>query len=108
MSRPTLRVQVIPWRPRGEMDPVAALRLRQWVAASGARVIHAHTAHALGLVLLALAGMGSRPVVASRRVSFPSEIGPILWKYRQADAVVAVSGEIRKAFAQGISDDRVP
>ena len=102
-------VPVISWGPRGEMDIVAAFWLRRWVAASGARVVHAHTAHALGLVLLALTGMRSRPkVVASRRVSFPLRSFLSLWKYRRADAVVAVSGEIREGLlAQGLGENRV-
>jgi len=103
------QVPVIPWRPRGEMDVVAAYGLRRWVAASGAQVVHAHTAHALGLALLALAGTRSRTtVVASRRVSFPLRSALSLWKYRRADAVVAVSGEIREGLvAQGLGENRV-
>jgi glycosyltransferase involved in cell wall biosynthesis len=102
-------VPVIPWRPRGEMDVLAAYGLRRWVAASGAQVVHAHTAHALGLALLAVTGMRSRPkVVASRRVSFPLRSALSLWKYRRADAVVAVCGEIREGLlAQGVGEGRV-
>lgn len=102
-------VRSIPWRPRGELDGVAALRLRRWMSASGAQVVHAHTAHALGLALLALVGMGSRPlVVASRRVSFPLRSALSRWKYRRADAVVAVCGEVRDGLlAQGLGPDRV-
>lgn len=103
------RVPVIPWRPRGEMDLLAGYELRRWVAASAVQVVHAHTAHALGLVLLALAGTRSRPkVVASRRVSFPLRSALSRWKYRRADAVVAVSGEIREGLiAQGLVESRV-
>lgn len=99
----------IPWRPWGELDVLAAMRLRRWMAASGARVVHAHTAHALGLALLALAGKRSRPlVVGSRRVSFPLRSALSRWKYRRADAVVAVSGEIRQGLiAQGLDESRV-
>jgi len=99
----------IPWRPRGELDAVAAVRLRRWVRSSGARVVHAHTAHALGLALLALMGMRSRPlVVGSRRVSFPLRSALSRWKYGRADAVVAVSEEVRQGLlAQGLDESRV-
>jgi glycosyltransferase involved in cell wall biosynthesis len=53
--------------------------------------------------------MRCRPkVVASRRVSFPLRSALSLWKYRRADAVVAVSGEIREGLlAQGLGESRV-
>jgi glycosyltransferase involved in cell wall biosynthesis len=91
------------------MDVIAAYALRRWVGTTGVQVVHAHTAHALGLALLALAGMKPRPlVVASRRVSFPLRSPLSLWKYRRADAVVAVCGEIRESLlAQGVGESRV-
>ncbi len=102
-------LQVVPWRPRGEWDLWSALQLRRWMAESRAALVHAHTAHALSLALLAAKGLHPRPkVVASRRVSFPLRSRLSRWKYRSADALVAVSEEVRQGLvAQGLDSRRV-
>ncbi len=76
---------------------------------SGTVLVHAHTAHALSLALMAAKGLRPRPkVVASRRVSFPLRSRLSRWKYRSADALVAVSEEVRRSLiAQGLDSRRV-
>ncbi len=95
---------VIALKANGDLDLLAAIRLRRWIKASGAKIVHAHTAHALPLALMALMGLSPRPrLVVSRRVSFPLRSPVSRWKYRRADAVVAVSEEVRRGLmAQGI------
>jgi glycosyltransferase involved in cell wall biosynthesis len=94
---------------RGEFDLASAAAIRGLVKRSGAKILHCHTAHALGLALWATLGLSPRPaIVASRRVSFPLRGAASRWKYRRADAVVAVSGEVRNSLvAQGLSPSRV-
>ena len=93
-------LRTVAWRPRGELDVLAAMGLRRLMKSSGARVAHAHTAHALTLALLARFGLAGVRVVASRRVSFPLRSAFSLWKYRSADAVVAVSGKVREGLLE--------
>jgi glycosyltransferase involved in cell wall biosynthesis len=103
-----LNLPVLPWRPRGEFDLRAVLLIRRQIRETSATIVHAHTAHALTLGLLARVGMVGVRLVASRRVSFPLRSRLSRLKYAKADAVVAVSGEIREGLvAQGLAPDRV-
>jgi glycosyltransferase involved in cell wall biosynthesis len=95
---------------RGEWDAAAARRLAQRCRAFGATVLHAHTAHALGLATLAtLFGVKPR-LVASRRVSFGLRhpfLGRVKYSWRVA-RVIAVSEAIRRSLiAQGLDARRV-
>jgi glycosyltransferase involved in cell wall biosynthesis len=92
-------VEALAWSPRGEWDLGAALKLRTWIKASGARIVHAHTAHALTTALIAGRGLKDVKTVASRRVSFPLKSFLSVAKYKAADAVVAVSAEIAEGLA---------
>ncbi|MGY6710693.1 MAG: glycosyltransferase family 4 protein [Rhizobiaceae bacterium] len=91
-------------RCNGLFDPGSALAARSLMTRHGIRLIHAHDAHALSTAIVARIGTGARLVV-SRRNAFPIKSG---WKYRAADAVVAVSsaaaGELAKA---GIAESRI-
>jgi glycosyltransferase involved in cell wall biosynthesis len=101
-------VPVQTWKPRGEWDVFAALRLRRIVRRSKARLVHAHTAHALTLALLARPGLGGVRVVGSRRVSFPLRSPLSRWKYQAADALVAVSEEVRRQLVRdGVRAEKV-
>ena len=103
-------VETAPFRAGGEWDLAAALRLARLARGLGAAIVHAHTAHAAGLCLLArLFGLRAR-VVASRRVSFPLR-PPGLGRFKYSlgiDRVVAVSEAIRRSLlAQGLPAGRV-
>ncbi len=101
-------VEAFPWSPRGEWDLASALRLHRFLVREEVDLIHAHTAHALTLALVARGPRSVPKVVASRRVSFPLR-GPLSKaKYGRADAVVAVSGPIRDALvADGLDPAKV-
>jgi len=101
-------IRTAAWRPRGELDALSALTVRRLVKSERARIIHAHTAHALTLALIARMGLSGVRVVASRRVSFTLRSRLSRRKYRAADAVVAVSGEIRDGLlAEGLDPAKV-
>ena len=102
-------LEVVGLPMRGEFDLASAAAIRRLAKGSRAKILHCHTAHALGLALWATLGLSPRPaIVASRRVSFPLRGAASRWKYRRADAVVAVSGEVRSALlAQGLDPSRV-
>ena len=101
-------LKVLAWQPRGELDLLAAIKLRRLLKASGARIVHAHTAHALTLALLAKVGLSGVRTVASRRVSFPLRSPFSRWKYRSADTVVAVSMDVREGLLkEGLDSAKV-
>jgi len=104
-----LGLEVVSLPMRGEFDLASAAAIRRLAKGSRAKILHCHTAHALGIALWATLGLSPRPaIVASRRVSFPLRGAASRWKYRRADAVVAVSGEVRSALlAQGLDPSRV-
>ncbi len=101
-------IETFAWAPRGEWDLPSALALRRRIRASGAHLVHAHTAHALTLAIMATRGLKKVKVVASRRVSFPLRSFVSVAKYKAADAVVAVSAEIAEGLVcRGIACERV-
>ena len=92
------KVRAAAWSPRGEMDLIAAFSLRRLIKREGVAIVHAHTAHALTLALLARGRSKWPPVVAHRRVSFPLKGRLSLAKYRRADAVIAVAAAIKNVL----------
>ena len=91
---------------RGELDPVAALRLRKVLLQELPNIIHAHTPHAGSLALLAR--RKRTPVVVSRRVIFPLKNFLSRLKYQKADAVLAVSQSVRNQLVMdGILDEKI-
>ena len=94
-------LEVLESAPHGELDVVAALRLRRAIARHDARIVHAHTAHAAALAALATARTSTKVVVA-RRVDFPlrRNLGTRL-KYGRAHAVIAVSNAVARIVAEG-------
>jgi glycosyltransferase involved in cell wall biosynthesis len=91
-------VPVLPCSPRFELDPLAAWRVRRFVRRDRIEIVHAHTAHSHALAALATAG-GAARLVVTRRVDFRPRRNPVSrWKYRRADAVIAIS----KAVAQSL------
>ncbi|MEW5763896.1 MAG: glycosyltransferase [Acidobacteriota bacterium] len=103
-----LGVEVASWNPRGEWDLAAAWAVLREARRFGARILHAHTAHALTPALVAAALDPRLKVVATRRVSFPLRSRLSRIKYGRAHVVVAVSGTIQEALeASGIAPDRI-
>lgn len=101
-------LEVVPTKPRSELDLIAARTLRRTILRSGAHVVHAHTAHAAALAALGHLGTAAKLVIA-RRVDFPlrRNVGTRL-KYGRADAVIAVSNAAAEvAVRSGIRRDRI-
>jgi len=103
-------LETVPFAARGEWDLAAGRRLARLARGLPASLVHAHTAHAAGLCLLARPlGLRSR-VVLARRVSFPLR-PPGLGRLKYSlgvDRIVAVSEAIRRSLlAQGLAADRV-
>jgi glycosyltransferase involved in cell wall biosynthesis len=101
-------VEVAPCSPRFEADPRAAMRLRRLIRNRRIELVHAHTAHALGLAAMATIASGV-PLVASRRVDFHlrDNVGT-RWKYGRAAAVIAISRAVAKILvADGIAGAKI-
>jgi glycosyltransferase involved in cell wall biosynthesis len=101
---------VIPWRARGDVDCLAAVRAAWALRASRARVVHCHDArsHALGVPAARLAGVPA--TIVSRRVSFPVGANPLsALKYRlPVDRYLCVSRfVIEKLRAAGVPEGRL-
>lgn len=102
---------VAPLESRGEFDLRAARRLSRILTTERVDLLHAHTAHAVTLGILATLFRRRRPaLVAARRLSFP--LRSALWgrlKYGfRVDRVIAVSEAIRRLLVrQGLRADRV-
>src|SRR5262249_11055517 len=78
----TAGVDVEVWRPRGEWDPFAAAGAARAIAAGGAEMVHAHSAHAHPPGAIA-AWRTHAPFVVSRRVDFAVATHPLSrLKYR--------------------------
>lgn len=94
-----------PLRGFGFLRPASAWRLRRLMTRSLKHVVlHAHSSAALETALLARIGSGA-PLVVSRRNAFPVKSG---WKYRAADAVIAVSAAARiQLLKAGVQDSRI-
>jgi len=101
-------LEVVHCDPRMEFDPHAALRLRAMVRRERMDIVHAHTAHAVALGAMAVAGTAARLVV-TRRVDFAlRQNGFTRWKYGRASAIIAISGAVRDALiASGVDAARI-
>jgi glycosyltransferase involved in cell wall biosynthesis len=94
-----LRVVACPWRIG--LDP-RVLRPLARVAGEGPCIIHAHDAHALRLATLVIPWV-SRPLVATRRTTFPLRKRTI---WSRPMRVIAVSQAVRTALLAGGLDAR--
>lgn len=95
-------------QPRFPVDPLSAWSLAREIGRGRFDVLHAHTGNAL--TQGALAPRPSRAaLVGSKRVDRPSHAGAVTsWKYRRADALIAVSAHVRDVLvAGGAPRDRV-
>ncbi len=101
-------VSVRPLAARGDLDVVAAARLAQLMTAERFDLLHCHTAHALGVAVLALAWLRRPPVlVATQRTDFAGG-----WlrrsKLRRCACVIAISqGLVQRLQALGLESERV-
>ena len=104
----TAGLDVVHCDPRMEFDPHAALRLRALVRREQMDIVHAHTAHAVALGAMTVAGTATRLVV-TRRVDFAlRRNGFTRWKYGRASAIIAISGAVRDALlASGVDAARI-
>jgi glycosyltransferase involved in cell wall biosynthesis len=90
-------------RMRGEADLLAALRIARIARSAGFNLLHAHTAHAHSLVVLA-ACLWRAPckVVVHRRIEFPAGRGAFglgRLKYRfGVDAYMAISNRVKQTL----------
>jgi len=103
-------LEALPFRARGELDLSAAGRLARLLVERRVGLLHDHTAHAVTLGTLASLFGGRRPVVATRRVSFPLR-GRLLGRLKYSvriDRLIAVSEAIRaRLIADGLDPDRI-
>ncbi|HEY3174512.1 MAG TPA: glycosyltransferase family 4 protein [Candidatus Polarisedimenticolia bacterium] len=105
----SLPVTEIPMR--SDADLPAAIRLARHLRRHPCDILHAQTARAHSIAMLARL-MGARTrLVVSRRIDFPVRRDPLnLWKYRSrlVDVYIAVAGNIREILVQaGIEPRRV-
>jgi len=98
---------------RTEVDPAGALRIALLARRGRFNILHAHTAHAHSLVLMAarLLRAGCR-VVVHRRSEFPPGRGPLglgKLKYRHGvDAFIAISNRMKEILVEaGVAPWRV-
>jgi len=97
-------LETMEFSPRGELDILSALKIKKTASQFGARIVHAHTSQALGLVYLSRVRKAGCRVIATRRVSFPFKSRYSIRKYLAADRVIAVAEEV----AIGLMKDGVP
>ncbi|MBI4829958.1 MAG: glycosyltransferase, partial [Candidatus Lindowbacteria bacterium] len=101
----SIGVKVHPIRMRGEADVLASRRIASLVAAERFDVVHAHTAHAHTLSILACAFNPAPVCVVSRRVDFPINRKPLglpLLKYRwRVNHYIAISEAVRNVLISG-------
>jgi glycosyltransferase involved in cell wall biosynthesis len=94
----------VPLAGMGWRHPRAAWQVRRQLAQTPCAVLHAHSSKGLETALWARRGR-ALPLIVSRRTAFPVNSG---WKYRAADAVVAVSEAARRQLlAAGVRDERI-
>ncbi len=96
---------------RSDADVLAGARIAAHLGRRGCDVLHAQTARAHSLALLARAARAARRLVVSRRIDFPVRRDPAnRWKYRTrlVDRYIAVAGVIRDVLvAAGVPAARI-
>ena len=92
-----------------EADIYTAWRLAGIVRKHDIDIIHAHTSHAHAMAVLTRKFADRGKVVVSRRVDFPPRANAFTrWKYRAADAVIAISDAIADVLrAYGVDNSRI-
>jgi len=105
-------VTVFPLRMRGEVDFIAAYRLRKLLRKYPYNIIHCHTSHAHTLAFLAFWGTKVKRLV-TRRVDFSIfrhsflKLSGIKYRY-MADYYIAISRKIKEVLvSDGIAAERI-
>jgi glycosyltransferase involved in cell wall biosynthesis len=94
-------LEIIPSTPGSELDLAAARWIRRAILANGVDIVHAHTAHAVALAAMAARRTPAR-MVLTRRTVFRLRSNPFTrWKYRRADAMIALSERVKEALVEG-------
>ncbi|MFO7957862.1 MAG: glycosyltransferase [Candidatus Brocadiia bacterium] len=104
-------VEVHPVPMHGETDLAAVWRIARLARAGGYNILHAHTAHAQSLIMMAAWLCGAK-VVAHRRIEYPvgrGFLGLGKLKYRfGVDAYIAISNRVKETLLEaGIPEWRV-
>lgn len=108
----TTGITVFPLRMCGEIDVLAAYRLRKLIRKYAYNIIHCHTSHAHTLAFLASWGTNVRRLV-TRRVDFSIfrhsflKLSGIKYRY-MADYYIAISRKIKEVLvSDGIAAERI-
>jgi glycosyltransferase involved in cell wall biosynthesis len=80
---------------RGEWDVLSARALRRHIQVHRPHLVHAHTAHACSMAILARWPNDHPRIIYSRRVSFPKSSTLVQRKMKYVDALLAVSNAVR-------------
>lgn len=95
------RLETLEIHPRAPVDVVAAWKLGRELKSGDFNVLHAHTGNALTQGVLARRGPAT-VLIGSKRVDRPAHAGFMTrWKYRRADALIAVSAHVRGVLIEG-------
>ena len=94
---------------RGELDILTAWRIARICKKHNIDLLHAHTSHTHTNALLARAIYPRLRVVVSRRVENTPHPGKLnLWKYRNPDALIAISNRIADVMRQyGVPSEKI-
>ena len=94
-------LEIVLCAPGSELDLAAARWLRRCILGNAVDVVHAHTAHAVALAALASRRTSAR-MVLTKRTSFRLRSNPFTrWKYRRADAMIAISSRVQRSLVEG-------
>lgn len=101
-------LRVVGCAPAFEADPRAVLGLRRRIDTLDVDVVHAHTAHAVGLGALATVATDV-PLVVSRRVDFHlRQNAGTRWKYGRAAVIAAISRAVADVLtADGVASAKI-
>lgn len=93
---------------RGEWDFISGRTLRKLIGVQKPDLVHAHTAHACSIALMARWPDKRPPIVFSRRVAFPSRKALLRRKLKSVDALLAVSQTVRDQLLEtGIPPEKI-
>ena len=94
---------------KGEMDLVSAVRLAHQVKRRRIRILHAHSAHALGICLIAKIFIPGTVLVSTRHVTFSVRKrlwGAVKYNTRLLNGIVCVSDAVRQSLLKDGVDPR--